>query len=112
MIMSMMHCSPQLIDHDLTLTPETEAEGCCTTEEQEEENCISIPIQLGDPFTTFNEFTDDDATPQCLELTRSTEFCPSEPGEVREQFNAITSWVDASNVYGSDAVRASYLGEA
>jgi len=33
----------------------------------------------------------------------------TQPGDPRQQLNEITSWVDASNVYGSDAVRAAAL---
>ena len=47
----------QILDHDITFTPETEAEGCCFAENEEEknaaqDNCIAIPIAKGTP-TSF-----------------------------------------------------------
>ena len=39
-----------------------------------------------------------------MELTRSVPHC-SQPGESREQFNILTSFLDSSNVYGSDEYR-------
>ena len=43
-----------------------------------------------------------------MEFTRSTPFCPDHTN-VREQFNALTSFVDGSNIYGSDYETASLL---
>ena len=37
-----------------------------------------------------------------LSLTRSVPFCEGHELPVRRQFNAITAFVDASNVYASD----------
>ncbi len=109
----------QFLDHDITRTPEVEVEDCC--EEPlvrimsvsstfplfhsvslsshaylrtiQQEDCLAIPIPMGDPFIEENDGAD------CIELTRSCAFCPSYYG-VREQFNALTAFVDASNVYG------------
>ena len=36
----------------------------------------------------------------CLNFTRSVPFCEGVFGQVREQMNTLTSFVDASNVYG------------
>jgi len=38
-----------------------------------------------------------------MEFVRSEAFCDQEC-KVREQFNAITGFIDNSNVYGSDVV--------
>ena len=65
---------------------------------------MSIEIPNNDPFySTFNK--------NCLEFTRSTAFCTAEEAlsgkfvgswsTNREQINAITAFVDASNVYSS-----------
>ena len=46
---------------------------------------------------------------KCLPFTRSDPFCTG--GPVREQFNALTSFIDGSNVYGSDEETAIKLRE-
>ncbi len=45
-----------------------------------------------------------------MEFSRSEQFCAQEGG-IREQINGITAFVDASNVYGSDEMRAQSLRE-
>ena len=83
----------QFLDHDITLTPEEEAEDCC--QHPDTHGCFPIVLPQDDVF--FSRLS----TPQtCLQFTRSTAFCEglSSP---REQMNAITAFVDASNVYGS-----------
>ena len=86
----------QFLDHDITLTPETEVHDCCAG--STDENCYPISV-TGDSFFSENGVS-------CLEFTRSEEFCSQEP---REQMNAITAFVDASNVYGSDDDTATTL---
>ncbi|XP_040563712.1 salivary peroxidase/catechol oxidase [Lepeophtheirus salmonis] len=88
----------QFLDHDLTLTPEAHVDvPCCKHPHQDECNPIEVPRK--DPF--FSRFKQ-----TCLELTRSEKFCNSRP---RQQFNAVTSFVDASNVYGSEEELAKEL---
>ena len=54
--------------------------------------------------------TDDDfysGKTTCLPFTRSDAICTDK--KTREQFNSITSYIDASNVYGSDTDTAQKL---
>merc|ERR1712223_1799463 len=84
----------QFLDHDITLTPEEEADDCC--QHPEEESCFPIALPQNDAFYSTI------SVPQtCLEFSRSTAFC-EELSTVREQINGITAFVDASNVYGSN----------
>lgn len=80
----------QFLDHDIDLT-----------EAADPAEALNISVPLGDvhfdPFSTGNQF---------IPLSRS-EF--SEDSSPRQQLNQITAFVDASNVYGSDEVRAAAL---
>ena len=94
----------QFLDHDVTLTPETEHHDCC--HDASSDDCFPISIPANDYF--YSKLT----IPQtCLEFTRSTAFCDS-ADSTREQINGITAFVDASNVYGSDDVTAIALRAA
>ena len=80
----------QFIDHDLDLT-----DGA--------EESADIPIPSGDPF-----FDPDGTGTQVLGFSRAL-FDPdtgTDSTNPREQENEITSWIDGSMVYGSDAERA------
>jgi len=88
----------QFLDHDLTLSPEQERE--CTnpdvlSRDQAEDEalrvCFNIDVDENDVFYA-NRI-------QALPLTRSDGICH---GEVREQFNALTAFIDGSQIYGSD----------
>ncbi|QQP38454.1 Peroxidasin -like protein [Caligus rogercresseyi] len=82
----------QFLDHDLSLTPEAHVEHCC--DDATQTDCSPISVPSDDSFySAFNN--------TCLEFTRSVQHCDSTP---REQFNAITSYIDASNVYGSEQI--------
>lgn len=80
----------QFLDHDITLTP---------VGDLVEEFDIDVPA--GDPF-----FDPQRTGTQIIGLDRS--FAEEVDG-IREQLNEITAFVDASNVYGSDEVRAEAL---
>jgi len=85
----------QFVDHDIDLTvsavpPEP----------------FHIPVPIGDPF--FDPFF---TGAQVIPLVRSA-FDPTtgtNPPNPRQQINGITAFIDASNVYGSDAARAAAL---
>ncbi len=80
----------QFLDHDIDLTPEADPE---------ESAPIDVPV--GD--AEFDPFGTGVVT---LGFHRSTYERGSVP---REQTNAITAWIDGSNVYGSDEGRARAL---
>ena len=60
----------------------------------------------------FNVDTADDdfyfGKTACHPFTRSDAIC-TDKSETREQFNSISSYIDASNVYGSDTAKAQKL---
>jgi len=85
----------QFLDHDIDLT-----DGVFPAEP------APIQVPLGDP-----NFDPESTGNQVMQFNRST-YDPSSgtaPGAAREQMNEITGWIDASNVYGSDEVRAAEL---
>ncbi len=85
----------QFIDHDLDLT------GAATPAES-----FNIPIPAGDPiFDPANTGT------QVMSFKRSN-YDPTTGSSLanpRQQVNQITSYLDGSNVYGSDGARAAAL---
>jgi len=80
----------QFLDHDIDLTP---------TSDPTEPFDIEVP--LGDPY-----FDPDSTGTQQIPLNRSL---PLFVDGVREQINLLTSYIDASNVYGSDEEHAQRL---
>ena len=76
----------QFLDHDIDLTPEGNTEY------------EPIPIPSNEPL-----FTSD------IHFFRSEIYGSTGQGDYRQQTNLITSYIDASNVYGSDEDRASWL---
>ncbi|KRX61985.1 Peroxidasin -like protein [Trichinella sp. T9] len=101
----------QFLDHDLTHTPMSLAlDGSllncqrCDSHETVSVNCWPIKIPENDPYfpSTF-----DDGSPRCMHFARSL------IGQLklgyREQMNQLTSYIDASNVYGSNDCIASDL---
>ena len=61
---------------------------------------ICFNIDITEDIILFNKTT-------CLPFTRSSAICTDK--KTREQFNSISSYVDASNVYGSDTNTAQKL---
>lgn len=83
----------QFIDHDITLTHTDPAAGT-----------LGISVPTDDPW--FGDLSPNNT----INVTRS-EFHPDTNG-VRQHVNDLTSWIDASNVYGgaaSDPGRSSWL---
>ena len=95
----------QFLDHDITLTQEPDLK-CCDmdilgkdeAENEQLRSCFNIDIQ-NDIF--YNHKMD------CLPFTRSGATCTD--SRQREQINLLTSFIDGSNVYGSDDHRATQL---
>ena len=91
------------LDHDITESPAFDANDCppgCTIET---DRCVPIPIPSDDQdFGTV--FGDPTIGPVCHPFARSIPACDKPPMTQlgpRQQINAITSWIDASQVYGS-----------
>ena len=76
----------QFLDHDITLTPEDHLEY------------EPIEVPANDPTFTAD-----------INFFRSAIHDGTGVDNARQQTNLITSWIDASNVYGSDASRANWL---
>ena len=81
----------QFLDHDLTLTPEVAPA---------ERADIAIPV--GDPW-----FDPNAQGSKVMHFGRS--IYSVDTSGVRQQHNFISAYIDASNVYGSDVLRASAL---
>ena len=111
----------QFLDHDITQTPEHEVADCCHSKD---EQCFPIHIPCNasptkvveniscgigsngpGPYNGVGE-SEGENIKECLPFSRSVEFCKA-PLCTREQMNAITAFVDASNVYGSSTQRFS-----
>lgn len=80
----------QFLDHDLDETPAADPA-----------EAFPIQVPAGDP-----EFDPAGSGTVTIGLNRSAY---EDVGGVRQQKNAITAWIDASQVYGSDAARAEAL---
>jgi len=85
----------QFVDHDIDLTP-----GSDPVE------AAFIPIPMGDP-----DFDPTGSGAMFMKFERSAydTSTGTGPDNPRQQLNMITTWIDASNVYGSDAIRAEAL---
>ncbi|XP_023149131.2 eosinophil peroxidase [Amphiprion ocellaris] len=98
----------QWIDHDVVLTPQSPSRATfktgadCTHTCSRDTPCFPIQIPLSDPRHGIQS---------CMPFFRSAPSCGAGvlPHRHREQLNAITSFVDASMVYGSTNSLASVL---
>uniref|UniRef100_A0A3Q1JML7 Uncharacterized protein n=1 Tax=Anabas testudineus TaxID=64144 RepID=A0A3Q1JML7_ANATE len=98
----------QWIDHDMVLTPQSPSTAAfrtgadCTHTCSRDIPCFPIQIPPSDPRHGVQS---------CMPFFRSAPSCSSGvlPHRHREQLNAITSFVDASMVYGSTTSLASAL---
>ncbi|XP_033762656.1 uncharacterized protein LOC117344118 [Pecten maximus] len=87
----------QFVDHDFIRTPmSTDDNGepleCCAPGADTILECFPITIPPGDPHFTSN----------CMSVSRSSPGSPTDCSlGYREQVNVLTSYIDASNVYGS-----------
>lgn len=84
----------QFIDHDISLTPTGTSEA------------FNIAVPKGDPY-----FDPSATATKIISMTRSL-FDPStgtSASNPRQQMNAITAWMDASMIYGSDTATANAL---
>ncbi|XP_045178749.2 peroxidase-like protein isoform X2 [Mercenaria mercenaria] len=101
----------QFLDHDIARTPETEVEDCCDTNLRGDiDRCFNIIVpQFG--YESSPIFVPG----YCMEVRRSAPvFCPdatSSGVSLRQQTTSLTSFVDASNVYGSSTSSQAELRE-
>ncbi|KAK7823161.1 hypothetical protein U0070_027368 [Myodes glareolus] len=90
----------QFIDHDLDFAPESPARVAFTVGVDCEKTCAQLPpcfpikIPPNDPRIKNRR--------DCIPFFRSAPACPKNKNKVRNQINALTSFVDASMVYGSE----------
>ena len=92
---AMIYAWGQFLDHDLDLTPTG------TTGEK-----FPVSVPAGDPqFDPANTGT------KTIPLTRSAfdTATGTSASNVRQQINAVTAWLDGSQIYGSDAITADKL---
>ncbi|XP_005597567.1 eosinophil peroxidase [Equus przewalskii] len=97
----------QFIDHDLDFSPESPARVAFTAGVDCEKTCAQLPpcfpikIPRNDPRIKNQS--------DCIPFFRSAPACPQNKNKVRNQINALTSFVDASMVYGSEVSLAQRL---
>ena len=96
----------QFLDHDITLAPEAH-DGCLTCAVTG--NCEPIRIPENDPVFGNGKGSTNDG--KCIAFRRSLPVCNPRPNTLypREQINTLTSYVDGSQVYGSNVTIAKFL---
>uniref|UniRef100_A0A8C5LQI4 Eosinophil peroxidase n=1 Tax=Leptobrachium leishanense TaxID=445787 RepID=A0A8C5LQI4_9ANUR len=96
----------QWTDHDLDLSPETPARTSFLDGIDCDHNCACeppcFPLRIPPNDPRYKNQSD------CIPLFRSSPVCnPDSP--LREQINILTSFIDGSQVYGSDYALATHL---
>ncbi|XP_077865815.1 peroxidasin homolog [Saccoglossus kowalevskii] len=101
----------QFLDHDMDLTPMSPSSVSFNDDTPCNETCRNnppcFPIDIPDDDPRIRDL-------RCMEFVRSSAACGTgiQGGmPVREQINAITSYIDASQVYGSSLTLADTLRE-
>ncbi|XP_069470956.1 myeloperoxidase-like isoform X1 [Ambystoma mexicanum] len=96
----------QWTDHDLDLSPETPARTTFAEGLDCDETCVRelpcFPLKIPSNDARITNRSD------CIPMFRSAPAC-SEGSTIREQINILTSFIDASQVYGSDMRLATRL---
>ena len=94
----------QFLDHDLDIAPLFEEEDCSC---EYTKRCIPVEVKPED--TIFGTVSSNGG--KCLPFARSVPACTCEGQSPlpRNQVNDLTSYIDASNVYGSENKLASNL---
>ncbi|XP_045695284.1 lactoperoxidase-like isoform X2 [Phyllostomus hastatus] len=99
----------QIVDHDMDFAPDTEL----GSSEHSKEQCDKYCIQGGNCFPIMFPSKDSKVKTQgkCMTFFRAGFVCPTPPYQTltREQINALTSFLDASFVYGPEPSLASRL---
>ncbi|KAH3858557.1 peroxidasin homolog pxn-2-like [Dreissena polymorpha] len=97
----------QFLDHDLIITPLSNAVDDCCANNDDLDNCFNINFAEDDPYLARFK------AGYCMEVPRSSGVNCKSPADAtvnqRQQINDITSYIDASNVYGSSDERLSSL---
>ncbi|KAM7334047.1 hypothetical protein ACRRTK_007367 [Alexandromys fortis] len=99
----------QIVDHDLDFAPENEmgsdnsSKAQCDEQCLQGDNCFPIMFPKGDPKLKTQG--------KCMPFYRAGFVCPKPPYQslAREQINALTSFMDASLIYGSEPSLANRL---
>ncbi|XP_077991438.1 peroxidasin homolog [Glandiceps talaboti] len=94
----------QFLDHDMDLTPQSPSSMSFRSGVRCNESCANDPPCFPIPIPNNDERIGE----RCMEFTRSSAVCGSGSFSIcenemvpREQLNAVTSYIDASMVYGS-----------
>ncbi|XP_057290750.1 eosinophil peroxidase-like [Hydractinia symbiolongicarpus] len=93
---SLLHMTyGQFLDHDMSLTPHGAGSSC------ENPKCVNGSLE-DFQYPCFPIITSREKELGCHKFVRSSAVCQhGDEREVRNQINTITSYIDASNVYGS-----------
>ncbi|XP_074117999.1 myeloperoxidase-like isoform X1 [Sminthopsis crassicaudata] len=91
----------QFIDHDLDLTPEPALTENCEHTCEQQPSCFPLKIPPNDPRIRNRS--------DCIPFFRSCPACTEGNITIRNQINSLTSFLDASMVYGSEDLLAQRL---